>query len=696
MIIGKIQPQHLAKKAYIYLRQSTLAQVKFNQESTQRQYALQDKAQQLGWPSAIIKILDGDLGASGAQSNNREDFKTLVADVSMGKVGAIFVLEASRLSRSCADWHRLLELCVMTNTLIIDEDGCYNPCDFNDQLLLNLKGSMSFAELHFIRARLQGGKINKAKKGELKVPLPVGFCYDENNRIRFDPDKQVCNTLRLFFNVFKQEGSAYGIVHHFAHHHIQFPKRAFGGALKGKLTWGRLTHSRTLNILNNPSYAGAYGYGQHTYQKKLSEAGKLKTITKVLPIDEWPIMIKDHHEGYISWESYIDNQKILRQNQTNRKDNMLPLSAREGMALLQGLLICWRCGRRLSTRYQGHGGLYPTYACSSTQGEGLEKESCLSVSATVLDSALSEKVLMTINPVQIDIAAKAFEELEHRSQSLERQWLMKIERAKYEAQLAQRRYEEVDPSNRLVASMLEKDWNDALTLLQQVQSQYGDYKQKNVLTITKVQKENILALAKDFPRLWNAPSTSAKDRKRILRLLIKDITVEKLREERKATLHIRWQGGALEDLEIHTPRSPFEKWKHSDETIKRVRELALTMTDQQIAEKFNQEGLITNKGNSFTWHSIKGIRHTHKISPPILHGPEEFSINQVTKKFNVSYHVVRYWIERNMINIRRAGSKTWVFLDSEKEIELKKITENSTKLRIIRSKAQTTALRGAL
>ncbi|MBA3814438.1 MAG: recombinase family protein, partial [Alphaproteobacteria bacterium] len=266
---GKIQSQHLTKQAYIYLRQSTMAQVRCNQESTQRQYALQDKAQQLGWAPALIKILDGDLGISGAQSSNREDFKTLVADVSMGQVGAIFVLEASRLSRSCADWHRVLELCAMTNTLIIDEDGCYNPCEFNDQLLLNLKGSMSFAELHFIRARLQGGKINKAKKGELKFSLPAGFCHDENNRVRLDSDEQVRNSLRLFFNAFKEKGSAYGVVRHFAQHHIQFPKRAFGGILKGKLIWGKLSHSRTISVLKNPVYAGVYGYGRRTSQKKL-------------------------------------------------------------------------------------------------------------------------------------------------------------------------------------------------------------------------------------------------------------------------------------------------------------------------------------------------------------------------------------------------------------------------------------------
>lgn len=696
MITGKVQPHHLSKQAYVYLRQSTMGQVRFHQESTQRQYALQDKAQQMGWSQASIKVLDGDLGISGTQSSNREDFKTLVADVSMAKVGAVFALEASRLSRSCTDWHRLLELCAMTNTLIIDEDGCYNPSDFNDQLLLGLKGTMSQAELHFIRARLQGGKINKAKKGELKFPLPIGFCYDEKNRIRLDSDEQVRNSLQLLFKVFKETGSAYGVVHYFGKNHIQFPKRAYGGIWKGKLFWGPLNHSRALTILKNPSYAGVYVYGRHTYQKKLSSEGQLQMSSLVLPMEAWPVMIKDHHEGYITWEDYLDNQRIIKQNQTNEEENMLPLSAREGLALLQGLLICGFCGHRLSIRYKGNKGICPQYECTWKKREGIDHKACFSVNALSLDQAISRKVVAAINPAQIEIAIKAFEELEQRNHSLERQWLMKIERAEYESQLAQRRYEEVDPSNRLVAATLEKDWNDALALLQEVRSQYTEYQKKSTLITTKEQKEIIVALAKDFPRLWNASSTLSKDRKRILRLLIKDITVEKLKMENKAILHIRWQGGALEDLEVPIPPKSSDKWRHSPEIIERVRELALTMTDKQIVEKFNQEGLKTNKDNPFTLHSIDWIRFKHKIPSPVLQRSGELSINQVAEKFNVSHHVVRYWIERNIVAARRSGQKLWISIAPEKEIELRSRVESSTKISIARSKSQTEIVRGAL
>lgn len=696
MVTGKIQSHHTSKQAYIYLRQSTMGQVQFNQESTQRQYALQNKAQQMGWPQALIRILDGDLGISGTQSSNREDFKVLVANVSMGKVGAIFALEASRLSRSCADWHRLLELCAMTDTLIIDEDGCYSLCDFNDQLVLNFKGTMSQAELHFIRARLRGGLINKAKKGELKFPsLPIGMYYDEKNRIRLDPDEQVQNTMRLFFNVFKEKGSAYGVARHFAQEKIQFPRRSHGGVWKGTLTWGSLAENQAVEILKNPSYAGAYVYGRRKCQKKLSEAGQLQLSTTNLPMDSWTVMIKDHHEGYIAWDDYLGNQVVLEQNRVKRKENTLPLSAREGLALLQGLLICSVCGRRLATRYKGNGGIYPTYQCHHRAKDAATVHCCVSVGAKYLDQAISDRILIAIKPVQIEMAIKAFEELEQRSKYLEKQWLMKIERAEYESQLAQRRYQEVDPSNRLVAGTLEKDWNDTLACLQEVLLEYEEYKKKNILTVAKGQKESLLNLAKDFPRLWNAASTSSKDRKRILRLLIKDITVEKFKEERKAVLHIRWQGGALEDIEAPIPQLSYEKWKHSDEIISRVRELALTMSDEQIAEKFCQEGLKTNKGNSFMPKTIYNIRFTHKI-PAVLPSAGELSVSQVAEKFNVSCNVVYYWIKQNLVSVRRVGRKSWILLNSEKEAELKNLVENSRKIAAVRVKIQKRTFEGVL
>ncbi len=696
MIKHKIQNHHISKLAYIYLRQSTMGQVRFNQESTERQYGLQGKAQQMGWPQTAIKVLDGDLGISGTQASNREDFKMLVADVSMGKVGAVFVLEASRLSRSCSDWHRLLELCALTATLIIDEDGCYNPADFNDQLLLGLKGTMSQAELHFIRARLLGGKINKAKKGALKFPLPVGFCYDEEGYTRFDNDEQVRSVIQLLFKVFKEKGSAYGVVHYFGQQKLQFPTRAYGGIWKGKLVWGALTHSRVCGLLKNPCYAGVYVYGRYKYQKKLSSTGQVQTTTICLPMEAWDIMIKDHHEGYISWQEYITNREILTNNRTNYEENMLPTAVREGLGLLQGLLICGCCGHRLTVRYKGKNGIYLTYECNWKKREGLDSKGCFSIRGDLLDKAIVEKVLIVMEPAQIEIAIKAFEELEQRSQMLDKQWQMKIERADYEVQLAQRRYEEVDPSNRLVASTLEKRWNEALIVLEETYAQHAEYMDKQVLTATKQQKEQVLALAKDLPRLWHAASTSAKDRKRILRLLIKDITIKKLSNEQKAILQIRWQTNVSEALEVQLPQKSCDKWRHSEEIINRVRQLAITMTDAQIVNQLNQEGLITNKGHAFTVNSIQWIRFKHKIPVLRLQKPDELSISQVAEKFNVSHYVIRYWIERKFIDARRIGSKLWISINLAQELELKGRTENSTKIAIARLKTQQQIERGIL
>ncbi|MDH5537749.1 MAG: recombinase family protein, partial [Betaproteobacteria bacterium] len=359
-----ITPAHQSRPAYIYVRQSTLAQVRHHQESTERQYALQDKALALGWPQRSIRVLDRDLGMSGAQIAGREDFKTLVADVSMGQVGAVFALEVSRLARSNLDWHRLLELCALTHTLVIDADGCYDPGDFNDGLLLGLKGTMAQAELHFLRGRLLGGKLNKAQKGELRFPLPVGFCYDEQDRIVVDPDDEVRGAVQRVFRLFQETGSAYAVVQRFAQDGLRFPKRAYGGAWAGKLIWGRLSHGRVRTIIKNPSYAGTYVFGRYQYVRRITAEGEVRKNMRAVPTPDWRVRLPEHHEGYITVEEFDRNQLRLAHNRTNGEGTVLSGPAREGLALLQGLLLCGACGRALTVRYRGNGGLYPVYECN--------------------------------------------------------------------------------------------------------------------------------------------------------------------------------------------------------------------------------------------------------------------------------------------------------------------------------------------
>jgi DNA invertase Pin-like site-specific DNA recombinase len=676
----KITHDHLTKPAYLYLRQSTMGQVRHHRESTERQYALKDKACHLGWPVDQVRILDGDLGISGAAMTLREDFKTLVADVSMGKVGAVFALEASRRSRSNTDWHRLLELCALTGTLIIDEDGCYDPADFNDQLLLGLKGTMSQAELHFLRARLQGGKLNKAKKGELRSPLPVGYVYDEVGRPVIDPDAEVRGAVVTLFQAFRDTESAYGVMAHFRRHGLLFPKRSYGGVWNGKLLWGRLSHSRVLGVLKNPAYAGVYVYGRYSYRKHLAADGSIQSTTIRKPIEAWPVLLKDHHEGYISWETYVHTQHVLTNNRTNTQP--LPSAAREGLALLQGLLLCGRCARHVTIRYKGNGGVYPSYECNRAKMDGFSTTHCLSVPSPEIDVAISQRGLEIFQPAQLAIALQAYEELARRATAVDRQWQLKIERAEYEAQLTQRRYEEVDPANRLVAATLEQRWKTALEQVDTVKQAYTAHQQAQGAQDLCSHRDAVLALGQDLPRLWNAPTTSSKDRKRMLRLVIKDLTITKA--AKTVMLQIRWHGGATEELSVPLRPKASDQWRHDPALVEQVRDLALHSNDEQIVAHLNQAGVKTRKGNRVTISAIRWIRFKHAIPVPTLQRPEERTVAEVAAYFGVSPHVVYYWIERHHIAGRKLatprGIAWFLTINEETEQRLWQWVEQSTRI----------------
>ncbi|WP_028223743.1 recombinase family protein [Paraburkholderia oxyphila] len=670
----KITPQHQSKPAYIYIRQSTLAQVRHNQESTERQYALRDKALALGWPETAIRILDRDLGQSGAQMTGREDFKTLVADVSMGNVGAVFALEVSRLARSNLDWHRLLELCALTHTLVIDADGCYDAGDFNDGLILGLKGTMAQAELHFLRGRLQGGKLNKAKKGELRFPLPVGLCYDDDGRIVLDPDDEVRGAVQLVFRLFQETGSAYAVVKRFAEEGLRFPKRAYGGAWAGRLIWGRLSHERVLGLIRNPSYAGDYVFGRYQYRQRITAQGEIQKRVQPVPKADWRVHLSDHHEGYITPDEFERNQVRLARNRTNGEGTVLSGAAREGLALLQGMLICGRCGRALTVRYQSHGGLHPLYLCSRRRREGLATTDCMSMRSNLLDNAIGEAVLTALQPAELELAVTALNELEQRDHAIMRQWHMHIERAEYEVALAERRYQECDPANRLVAGTLERRWNDAMLRLDEIKMQAAEFQSQKAHVVTSEQKAQVLALARNLPRLWRAPTTSAKDRKRMLRLLIRDITVEKLSATRQAVLHIRWQGGPCTDITVDLPRPRPEAIRYPAETVDQVRKLSQRLSDPQIVAYLNQEGLRSATGKSFTLSMVKWIRYRYEIAATSFNRPDELTVQQLADRLGVSPHMVYYWIERQVVQARKLDGRGpwWITLNRTKEQQLRR------------------------
>jgi DNA invertase Pin-like site-specific DNA recombinase len=691
-----IQEDHRQKLAYVYLRQSTLSQVRHNQESTERQYALQDHAQTLGWPSERIVILDGDLGLSGTQMANRPDFKRLVAEVSLQKVGAIFSLEASRLSRSCLDWHRLMDLCGWTGTLLVDEDGCYNPSDFNDRLLLGLKGTMSQAELHFMHARLLGGKLNKARKGELRFPLPVGLVDTQPDGTVLDPDQEVQGAVRMVFESFRQTGSAYGVVRQFSDRQVRFPKRSYGGVWNGQLRWGRLCHGRVLSILRNPAYAGAYVFGRYRGCKSFSPEGQVRSKVAAMPMTDWKVLLKDKHPGYISWEDFLANQQLLAENQTNDTAGVAG-AAREGGALLQGLILCGRCGRRMAPRYGGAHGASPAYECNWRRRE-LAGPTCGSIRADVLDAAVAERVLDVLTPAQLEIALSALAEVEHRDQAVEHQWQMKIQRADYEAQLAQRRFDEVDPANRLVADNLEKRWEHALQQLAHVRQEHEEYRQKQIPPLTADQQRQVRQLAEDLPRLWRAPTTTAKEHKRVLRLLIKDITLEKRSATHQAILHLRWQGGATEDLTVALPLKASDRWRYPDEIVSEVRVRAHDQTDEQIAEAFRKQGRKSAKGGPFTAAMISWIRYKHRIVAALDKRPEELTVRQLSEKFGVSRHVAYYWLDRGVVNgrRRRPGGPIWITLSEENERELAAWVKNSKRICTLSPNNPNPAARGAI
>jgi hypothetical protein len=541
---------------------------------------------------------------------------------------------------------------------------------------------MAQAELHFLHARLQGGKLNKAKKGELRFPVPVGFCYDEQTRIVMDPDEEVRAAVGLVFRLFRETGSAFGVMQRFAENGLRFPKRSYGGAWDGKIIWGRLTHSRVLAILRNPSYAGMYVFGRYRYRREISAEGAVHKRIHAVAMADWRVSLKEHHEGYITLEEFSNNQERLEKNRTNGEETLLAGPAREGLALLQGLLLCGTCGHALTVRYTGNGGIYPCYQCNRLRREGLASKDCVSFRCDRLDAAIAEEVLKALQPAEIELALAALQELESRDRAISRQWQMRLERAEYEAALAERRYQEVDPSQRLVAGTLERRWNDALLQLEDLKKQAVEFQRQEARVTTEEQKAKVLALATDLPRLWHAPTTQAKDRKRMLRLLIKDITVEKLPQPKQLLVHIRWQGDACSDICVQLPANIADQVRYPAAVVDRVRHLAQSLPDGQIADRLNGEGHVSALGKPFTGSMIQWIRYRYQIPKAKLVRPEELTVQQVAERFRVSPNVVYYWINRGVIQARRlnAGSPYWITLNETDEQKLGDWVRNSSRI----------------
>ena len=602
----KVNAEHLKRDAYLYVRQSTLHQVVENTESTERQYALRGQAVRLGWPTERVITIDQDQGQSAATAADREGFQKLVAEVSMGHAGIVLGLEVSRLARNSSDWHRLLELCALTGTLILDEDGLYDPSRFNDRLLLGLKGTMSEAELHMLRTRLQGGIESKARRGELKTRLPTGLVYDDHDRVIFDPDRQVQQAFLTFFDVFRRQGTACAIVKHFHKEGLLFPRRIRVGVRKGDLVWVPLSSAQALKTLHNPRYAGVFARGQ-TRSRRMPD-GKVKT--RKVPQDQWSIVLPNCHAGYITWEEFQQNQRRLRENSAAHGGDRRRSPPREGPALLQGLVVCGRCGKPMTIRYRNRKeGLQPIYVCQRESVDYLAPL-CQDIPGAKVDEAVGELLLEMVTPLSLEVALEVQDALKTQLDQADRLRRQQVERARYVADLAKQRFMQVDPNNRLVADALEADWNEKLRTLREAQETCEKQRQGDRAVLDEKQRQQVLSLAKNFPRLWRDPKVSHRERKRMVRLLIEDVTLLK---GAQLEIGIRFRGGTTRTLTIPLPLPSYRTWQTPPEIVAQIDRLLDQYTDGEIAAQLNQQGLRSGKGGRFTRITIENIRHSYGL-----------------------------------------------------------------------------------
>jgi len=641
----KVTIDHLRRDAFLYIRQSTLRQVAENVESTQRQYALRERAIAAGWPADQIHVIDSDLGKSGSSSTSREGFQHLVSEVALGKAGIVMGLEVSRLARNSADWHRLIELCSLTDTLILDEDGIYDPAAFNDRMLLGLKGTMSEAELHILKARMRGGQLNKARRGELEMRPPIGLVYRLDRIIDLDPDIEVQNAIRMVFETFDRTGSTVKTVRFFRSEGLHFPSRLQSGPNKGDLIWKLPQQSRILQILRNPRYAGAFVYGR-TRTRHRADGG---SSTRSVPRAEWQFVMPGMHLGYIDWEHFEANQQRLADNGRAFGGDRRSGPPREGPALLQGRVLCGVCGERMAVHYhQEHGDLMvPVYVCQ----ENLVRRGgkvCQTVPGKVVDAAIGSLLLELITPMNLEVTLAVQRELESRSAEADALRRQHVERTRYEADLARRRYMSVDPDNRLVAETLEAEWNNRLRTHVDAAAEYDRRNKEQVIALNQEARQHIMELSEQFPRLWHDPRVPSCERKRILRLLVTDVTLIK---GQAITAHVRLSGGATRTLVLERPLPIAQIRKSKPDLVAEVDQLLEHHCDREIAEILNNRGLRTWENKPFNLKKIAFIRGAYNLPSRYerMRNRGMLTTREMAERFGVVQSTVHQWGREGLI-----------------------------------------------
>lgn len=607
---SKITPDHLRRSAIVYVRQSSANQVEHNRESTARQYQLVDRAVAFGWPRERVIVLDEDLGLSGSGLAERSGFARMTTEVALGHVGLVLGLEVSRLARNNADWYRLLDLCGVTHTLIGDADGIYHPGLFNDRLVLGLKGTMSEAELHVLRARLDGGIRNKAARGELRRGLPVGLVWGEKDgEVLLHPDISVTAIIRAVFDRFAELGSVRRVWLALRAQGLRFPLPSPSVA---ELQWVTPTYTKIHQVLVNPVYAGVYVYGKTQHERYVDEHGRVRQRTRKRPRDQWPVFIRDHHPGFITWETFEANQRRIAQNIRPRA-HQAEGAVREGAALLQGLAACGQCGRRLHVYYCGRYAA-PGYYCPGSnivEGRG---ERCLTVGGRQLDAAVSAAFLAALAPAALAASRKATEQIEADHAAALAHVQHDLERARYDAQRAERRYRAVEPENRLVARGLEAEWEKCLASLRAAEAELERRQHARPRALTPQEQARIDTLGRDLNLAWSMPTTTDRDRKELLHLLIEEVIVAVERAKSNAHLTLRWRGGLLSELDVALPRSHPAPIRTTDDTIDLVRRLAAHYPDALIAGLLNRQGRQTATGLPFTANRVNSLRTHWKIA----------------------------------------------------------------------------------
>jgi DNA invertase Pin-like site-specific DNA recombinase/uncharacterized protein YndB with AHSA1/START domain len=646
---GKVKLSHTRRAAFVYIRQSSPSQVEYNRESTARQYALVERACELGWEKEQVIVVDEDLGLSGSGSVKRSGFARMTAEVALGHVGIVLGLEVSRLARNNADWYRLLDLCGMTDTLIGDSDGIYHPALFNDRLILGLKGTMSEAELHILRSRLDGGIRNKAARGELRRGLPIGFVWgDEDGEVRFLPDEAVGGAIRTVFSKFTELGSVRKVWLWFRSERLSFPSRQ---SMYSQVRWVAPTYTAIHQVLTNPVYAGAYAYGKCRHERYVDDQGRIRKRTRQLPLAEWAVLLPDHHPGFIDWATYQANQTRIDAN-VHPQPHQAGGAVREGAALLQGLATCGKCGRHLHTHYSGRNAA-PGYHCSGkdlVQGRGVY---CLNVGGVQIDRAVTDAFLKALTPAAVEATEQAMRQLEADHDAALGQWRLAVERARYEAERAERQYRAVEPENRLVARGLETEWEKRLRDLAAAEAELGRRQQERPRTLRPEDRARVRALGSDLRKVWTAPTTTDRDRKELLRTLLEEVIVTVYRNEYRGQLTLRWRGGELTEIDLSLPRVQPRGLRTSEDIISLLPRLAALYPDELIAGILNRQGHKTATGERFTANQVGSLRRYRGIprfqppaEPPV---GEIVPIRKAAQIFGMNTSTIHRWLAEGFI-----------------------------------------------